>query len=155
MRFISKGISAKFEIRVILPALFCIRGKLIDLEEFKDESLILAGSIMLIGSFVFYTGTSYVSIGAAVILFAGGNGIMWPSFLSVLSKRAGDDQGVVQGFASSAGSLASIIGLIAGGLLFSVLNANTFLLSAAVMLVITIYLFIISRVRPPALEIQG
>ena len=131
------------------PVLSKLSGK------FKDETLIIAGSIMLIGSFVFYTGTSYISIGVAVILFAGGNGIMWPSFLSVLSKRAGDDQGAVQGFASSAGSLASIIGLIAGGLLFSVLNANTFLLSAAVMLVITIYLFIISRGRPPALEIQG
>jgi DHA1 family tetracycline resistance protein-like MFS transporter len=112
---------------------------------YKDEQLIIAGSIMLFGSFIFYTGTSYLSIGIAVVLFAGGNGIMWPSFLSVLSKRAGDDQGVVQGFASSAGSLASIIGLIGGGLLFGILNANTFLLSAGVMFIITVYVTFISR----------
>ena len=49
----------------------------------------------------------------AVILFALGNGLMWPSFMSILSKLAGTVlQGAVQGVAGSFGGLASIIGLI-------------------------------------------
>jgi len=41
-----------------------------------------------------------------------GNGLMWPPFMSILSKRAGTVfQGTVQGIAGSFGGLASIIGL--------------------------------------------
>ena len=37
---------------------------------------------------------------------------MWPSFMSILSKSAGNVyQGFIQGVSSSFGSLASIIGL--------------------------------------------
>ncbi len=67
----------------------------------------------------------------AALLFAAGNGLMWPSVLSLLSKAAGKTyQGSVQGFASSLGSLASIIGLIAGGMLYSKIGAGTFLIAA-------------------------
>ena len=67
----------------------------------------------------------------AVILFALGNGLMWPSFMSILSKRAGtDNQGAIQGVASSFGSLASIIGLIIGGVLYNLIGGSTFLISA-------------------------
>ena len=52
-----------------------------------------------------------------VIFFALGNGLMWPSFMSILSRHAGtENQGVIQGVASSFGSIASIIGLILGGI---------------------------------------
>jgi MFS family permease len=69
----------------------------------------------------------------AVILFALGNGLMWPSFMSILSKRAGTTlQGAVQGVAGSFGSLASIIGLILGGTLYNLIGATTFLVSAGV-----------------------
>jgi hypothetical protein len=44
------------------------------------------------------------------ILFAIGNGLMWPSFISILSKRAGYIyQGAIQGLASSFGSLAKLL----------------------------------------------
>jgi len=69
-------------------------------------------------------------------LFAVGNGVMWPSVQSLLSKLAGDDnQGAVQGIAGSAGGLASIVGLVAGGLLFETTGASTFLVSAALILI--------------------
>ena len=78
----------------------------------------------------------------AVILFALGNGLMWPSFMSILSKRAGTVlQGAVQGVAGSFGGLASIIGLIAGGLLYSQIGAATFLVSAGVIFSVFIMSF--------------
>ena len=56
---------------------------------------------------------------------------MWPSVLSLLSKIAGDQyQGAVQGLSGSAGSLASIVGLIGGGLLYDRFTGMTFILSA-------------------------
>jgi MFS family permease len=69
----------------------------------------------------------------ATVFFALGDGLMWPSFLSLLSKVAGRKyQGTVQGFASSSGSLASIIGLILGGFLYEILDGSTFLIAGLV-----------------------
>jgi MFS family permease len=60
-----------------------------------------------------------------------------------LSKAAGKTyQGSVQGFASSLGSLASIIGLVAGGMLYEKVGAVTFLITA-----ITIYLVFLLSFR--------
>lgn len=69
----------------------------------------------------------------AAVLFAVGNGLMWPSFMSILSKRAGTAlQGAVQGVAGSFGGLASIVGLTLGGLLYDLVGGATFLVSAGV-----------------------
>lgn len=105
--------------------------------KFSDGILVAMGCILLaIGFFLFiYTNEIIILIG--VVLFSAGNGIMWPSFLSMISKSAESKyQGAVQGFASSAGSLASIIGLIAGGVLFGILGSNTFILPAVIMVLI-------------------
>ena len=60
-----------------------------------------------------------------------GNGLMWPSVVSLLSKAAGERyQGAIQGVAGSLGAAASILGLILGGLLYGVLEGSVFLLSA-------------------------
>ncbi len=60
----------------------------------------------------------------AAVLFACGNGVMWPSFLSILSRAAGDRyQGSVQGFASSVGSFASILCLV----LYEIFNQVPFI----------------------------
>jgi MFS family permease len=64
-------------------------------------------------------------------LFAIGNGLMWPSFLALLSKHAGGRfQGAVQGFSGSVGSLASIVGLLVGGIIYGLLGSQVFLISA-------------------------
>ena len=50
-------------------------------------------------------------------------------------------QGVIQGVASSFGSLASIIGLIIGGLLYNLIGGYTFLISAGIIFVVFIMSF--------------
>ena len=58
--------------------------------------------------------------------FALGDGLMWPSFLSLLSKITGEGyQGTIQGFACSFAGLASITGLILGGLLYEMLAGGS------------------------------
>jgi MFS transporter, DHA1 family, tetracycline resistance protein len=100
-------------------------------KKYSDSTLILFGSIVLGTSFIVMLSSDVIVLYIAGALFATGNGLMWPSFLSLLSKTAGKkSQGIVQGFASSSGSLASIIGLIAGGLLYTSFGAATFLISA-------------------------
>jgi MFS family permease len=47
-----------------------------------------------------------------------------------LSEKAGDHQGVVQGLAGSTGAVANILGLIAGGVLYSHLGGWLFGISA-------------------------
>jgi DHA1 family tetracycline resistance protein-like MFS transporter len=71
---------------------------------------------------------------------------MWPSVMSKLSKRAGTIyQGAVQDVASSLASLASIIGLAAGGLLYNILGGTTFLMSAGVIFTVFILSFRLLR----------
>ena len=71
----------------------------------------------------------YVALG----LMAVGNGVMWPSVLSLLSRAAGTIyQGAVQGIAGSLGAVASVIGLILGGMLFATFGPKVFWVSAAV-----------------------
>ena len=85
------------------------------LQKFSEEKLVIIGSIILGTNFILFVSNHTFLIYVAAILFAVGNGLMWPSFLSILSKRAGYVyQGAVQGVASSFGSLASIVGLIIG-----------------------------------------
>ena len=85
------------------------------LKKFSEEKLVILGSIILGTNFVLFFSNNIISISLAVVLFALGNGLMWPSFMSILSKRAGTAlQGAVQGVAGSVGGVASIIGLIAG-----------------------------------------
>ncbi len=90
------------------------------LKKFSEEKLVIIGSIILGTNFILFVSNNIVSVGGAVILFAVGNVFMWPSFMSILSRRAGSKlQGAVQGVAGSFGGLASIVGLILGGFLYN------------------------------------
>jgi MFS family permease len=83
-------------------------------------------------NFILFVANSTALAYVAAIFFALGNGLMWPSFMSILSRRAGtENQGAIQGVASSFGSISSIIGLIIGGVLYNMIGATTFLISAA------------------------
>ncbi len=108
----------------------------------SDELLVSVGSILLVGNFILI-GSSNVTIAyLALVFFALGNGLMWPSFLSILSKYAGDEQqGAVQGVANSAGSLASILGLLLGGLLYGSIGNVTFYTAATLLFVIFLLSF--------------
>src|SRR5918994_313987 len=90
------------------------------LKKFSEEKLVLIGSLILGAGFILFVSNNIVPVSGALILFAVGNGLMWPSFMSILSRRAGSKlQGTVQGVAGSFGGLASIIGLILGGFFYN------------------------------------
>ncbi len=108
-------------------------------DHFNEKQLFVAGSILLIAMFCCLTFTNTIIIYVAAVLFGLGNGLMWPSFLSILStKGTKNQQGAIQGFAGSFGSFASIIGLIAGGFIFGFLQQKIFILSAATMLLVLV-----------------
>ena len=112
------------------------------LKKFSEEQLVIIGSLILGTNFILFVSNNIVSVGGAVILFAVGNGLMWPSFMSILSRRAGSKlQGAVQGVAGSFGGLASIFGLILGGFLYNSIGGFTFLISAGVIFIIFITSF--------------
>lgn|GEM_PF-116211 len=99
---------------------------------FADRQLIISGSFILIGGFLLYYFSNELTVYFAAILLALGNGIMWPSVLATLSNTSVKHQGTVQGYAGSAGSLASIVGLIVGGVLYEYAGSVTFLISSVI-----------------------
>jgi MFS family permease len=97
----------------------------------SDIPLVRTGTLILGVNFalLFVADTPLVYLAAA--LFALGNGLMWPSFLSVLARAAGPrHQGAVQGLGSAVGAAASIVGLIGGGLLYERAEGAAFLVAA-------------------------
>jgi len=103
----------------------------------SDSQLVVYGSFILALSFLFYRGDSTLLIYSGAALLSLGNGLMWSSILSILSTSADERyQGAIQGFAGSAGSLASIIGLLAGGLLYQQLTDDIFILSSIVLFMV-------------------
>ncbi len=100
-------------------------------KKWSDPVLVTGGSLLLGTNFLLMLSRDTLTIYAAAALFALGNGMMWPSVLSLLSKVAGERyQGAVQGFAGSFGGLASVIGLVLGGLLYQQTGELTFAVSA-------------------------
>src|SRR5262249_45703902 len=107
------------------------------LTRFSEEKLVIIGSIILGTNFVLFVSNNIIAVSLALVLFAVGNGLMWPSFMSILSRRAGSKlQGAVQGISGSFGGLASIIGLILGGLFYNSIGSATFLISGGVIFVV-------------------
>lgn len=109
---------------------------------FSDKSLAMFGSLFLSASFVLFLSPNSWLLYLGVALLALGNGIMWPSVVSTLSKTAGETyQGVVQGFAGSVGAGASIVGLIGGGILYEFFGARVFVLSSGMILLVFLMTF--------------
>lgn len=112
----------------------------------SDWFLACVGSFILCVSFFGFLSANtmflYISAGGMAL----GNGLMWPSILSLLSKSvASSEQGAVQGASSGLGSFASILGLIAGGILYESWQNNVFVLAGiiiAIVAVITLFLAI-------------
>ncbi|MDQ3968923.1 MAG: MFS transporter [Thermoproteota archaeon] len=112
------------------------------LKKFSEEQLVIIGSVILGANFILIVSSNIILIYTAAVLFAVGNGLMWPSVMSILANCAGIVyQGTVQGVANSFGSLASIIGLLVGGLLYNMFGATTFLISAGVIFTVFIMSF--------------
>ena len=118
------------------------------LKKFSEEKLVIIGSIILGTNFILFVSNNDFLVYGAAILFAVGNGLMWPSFMSILSKISGNTyQGFVQEVASSFGSLASIIGLTIGGLLYNLIEGFTFLISAGIIFTVFILSFKLLKLK--------
>ena len=118
------------------------------LKKFSEEQLVIFGSVILGTNFILLVSSDITLIYAAAVMFAVGNGLMWPSVMSIFSNRAGIVyQGTVQGVANSFGSLASIIGLLMGGLFYSIFGAITFLISAGVIFTVFIMSFRLMKMK--------
>ncbi|WP_338037569.1 MFS transporter [Methanosarcina spelaei] len=114
--------------------------------KYSDVVLIIFGSLMLGTNFLLLIPGNVFLTYLAAGFFALGDGIMWPSFLSLLSKVAGRKyQGTVQGVASSSGGLASITGLILGGLLYETLAGTSFLIAGLVIYTVFVLNFRLRR----------
>jgi len=129
---------------VLSAVMILVQGPILRkaLQKFSEEKLVIIGSLILSINFVLFILNSTIFVYVALILFAVGNGLSWPSFMSILSKHAGTvHQGVIQGVGSSMGSLASIIGLVLGGILYNMIGPTTFLVSAVVIFLVFIMSF--------------
>lgn len=116
-------------------------------DKINETTLVLMGSLFLAANFYLMTLGNDFIVYLAAGFFALGNGLMWPSYLSVLSKLGGEQQqGSVQGVANSAGSLASILGLICGGFLYGQLGSVIFLATAAVFVLVFFLSFRMKRI---------
>ncbi len=104
----------------------------------SERTLILVGGLILSLSFLLFTSSEDGPIFAGAALLALGNGLMWPSIVAVLSKRGGDHQGAVQGLAGSGGAVASILGLVLGGILYGFVDAWIFGFSFALVLLVVL-----------------
>lgn len=105
-------------------------------DKVASDTLILVGGIILAAGFPVFCVEEDLVVYFGAALLALGNGLMWPSVLAVLSEQAEPEvQGAVQGIASSLGAVASIVGLVAGGLLYASLGVSVFVLSAVTILV--------------------
>ena len=105
----------------------------------RSSMLVIAGNLLLAVSFALFCSSSVPLLYLGLLFFALGNGIMWPSFLALLANASDDKyQGVIQGFASSTGSLASIIGLVSGAFLYRIMGSAIFLVTTAFMILIAI-----------------
>ena len=102
---------------------------------YSDRTLMMVGGVILGLAFLTLLSTRLEIIYAGGALIAVGNGIMWPTFMAALSKSAGARlQGAVQGFAGSAGAVASILGLVGGGIVYVSFGSTIFLVGSVVIL---------------------
>jgi len=101
-----------------------------------DQALMGIGGLILSAGFALLVNSQTYYVYGSAALIAVGNGFMWPTFMSVISKSAGDRlQGVVQGISGSIGAVASILGLIAGGLAYEQFGAVVFPIAAVSILI--------------------
>ena len=121
-----------------------------------EGPLVVLGNLILGVNFLLLTSPTRWVIYLAAALFALGNGPMWPSVLSILARLAGDEhQGAVQGIAGSFGSLASIVGLVAGGILYEAVGVTTFVLAGVIIFVVSVLALRLMRAAPPPQATQA
>jgi MFS family permease len=94
--------------------------------------MLLAASLgaMSAGFVLLYWGTGYGQLLAAVALIAAGSGVAMPLITWSATTAKAPHLGARMGKLAAAGSLGQAVGSIAGGWLFALLSAQTFLMGA-------------------------
>ncbi len=119
------------------PLLSYLSGKV------SNNLLVGLGTLLLSVSFFLLSYSDIIILYIANTILSVGNGLMWPSFLSILSKTGNRSmQGAIQGYGNSMGSLASIFGLVLGGIMFESINVIVFIIGSGVFLLIFVLLLI-------------
>jgi len=112
-------------------------------KKISSHSLVLVGSFFLASSFFLLSIQDTVLLYIANTLLSLGNGLMWPSFLTLLSATGTKNtQGIIQGYGTSMGSIASMLGLVIGGMLFEKITTNVFVIGALVFVIILLLMLI-------------
>lgn len=122
-----------------------VQGPLLSYFSGKVSSIfcIAIGSVFLAISFFLLTYPEVVVLYIGITFLSVGNGLMWPSFLSILSKTGTRQmQGAIQGYGNSMGSFASIFGLILGGLLFESIQMTVFIFGSIIFVLIFVLVLI-------------
>ncbi len=115
-------------------------------DKVSDARLVIVGAFLIGINFMLLPMGDMISIYAANFALSVGNGLMWPSFLAILSRTGTPKiQGTIQGYASSMGSLASIFGLILGGVLFGLIGPVIFMSASVIMLFIFVLAIVLSK----------
>lgn len=120
-------------------AMFLVQGPLLNAvsSRIRPRNVFAFGLAGLVLAFFAFPGASSAAAYLGGALFALGNGLAWPTFQARTASLVSEsDQGVLQGVLSSAGSLASIIGLSLGGLLYPWLGGSVFLASSGLFLLV-------------------
>ncbi len=111
-------------------------------DKVSDVNLVLIGALLILFNFVLLPMATMEAIYLGNVLLSIGNGLMWPSFLSILSRPGASNQkGTIQGYANSMGSAASIFGLILGGQLFGQLGPMVFYIAAGMFILVLVLAF--------------
>ncbi|MBP2832756.1 MFS transporter [Aquimarina sp. U1-2] len=115
-------------------------------------TFITVGTLLLSLSFYLLSIPNIMVMYIAITLLSLGNGLMWPSFLSLLSKTGTHQlQGTIQGYGNSMGSFASIFGLVLGGILFESIGVLVFKIGAVIFLCILV-LVLWFTIRPNSVQ---
>ncbi|WP_299519268.1 MFS transporter [Winogradskyella sp.] len=109
----------------------------------SSQSLVIIGALLLAFSFFLLSNKNLMVLYGANTLLSLGNGLMWPSFLAMLSGLGTKKtQGAIQGYGTSMGSFASMFGLIIGGFLFEKIETLVFVFGAFIFILIVLLMFL-------------
>ncbi len=112
-------------------------------ERYSNTRLIIVGTLLLCISFLLLSNSNIITLYIAITILSLGNGIMWPSFMALLAKTGNQQiQGSIQGYGSSMGSFASMIGLLLGGFLFESITVSIFIIGAVLFFIIGLLMMI-------------
>lgn len=106
-------------------------------KRFKSEYMVIGGAVSLSLGFGLLAQGDILLMYVGITMMAFGNGILWASFLTILSQIGGSNrQGAIQGYGSSVGSVANMSGLALGGILFQSLGVLVFGIAGVIFLII-------------------